>query len=189
MLVPNEKKALAEKIMDEINLVTKKYMTGVLIVVVILSITHSVALSIIGIDYPVFFGVTAALFNFIPYFGTLIGAAFPLLYAFLAMESPNYGLWVLIYFVIIQFVENNILTPNITGGYVNLNPFVTILALIFGSMIWGVAGMFIIIPFMAMVKIFCENISFLKPFGFLLNDKGTEEHSITWKKIKGIFKG
>ncbi|KEO71948.1 AI-2E family transporter [Anditalea andensis] len=186
-MVPKGSEDKTEHMLGEINLVTQKYMTGVFIVVFILSIVHSVVFMIIGLDYPIFFGVTAALFNFIPYFGTLIGAVLPLLYAFLAMDGTDYVVWVLIYFVIIQFVENNILTPNITGGYISLNPFITILTLIFGSMIWGVAGMLIIMPFMAMVKIACQHISFLHPVGYLLSDKGTEQYSISWKKIKALF--
>lgn len=186
-MVPNENKIKAENILREINLVARKYMTGVFIVVIILSIVHSVTFIIIGLDYPIFFGVSAALFNFIPYFGTLIGAILPLLYAFLAMDSSHFALAVLLYFVVIQFIENNILTPNITGGYVNLNPFITILSLIFGSMVWGIAGMLLIVPIMAMVKIFCENIRFLQPIGFLLSDKGTEQHAISWDKIRNIF--
>ncbi|WMJ75631.1 AI-2E family transporter [Cytophagaceae bacterium ABcell3] len=91
-------------------------------------------------------------------------------------------------FVIIQFVENNILTPAITGGKVALNPFVTILSLIFGSMIWGVAGMFIIVPYMAMVRIILEHIDYLKPLGFLMSDKGTEKYALSGEKIKGVFK-
>jgi len=186
-MVPKGSEKKAAHMLGEINLVTQKYMTGVFIVVIILSIVHSVVFSFIGLDYPIFFGVTAALFNFIPYFGTLIGAILPVLYALLAMQGTDYVLWILIYFFIIQFVENNILTPNITGGYVHLNPFVTILSLIIGSMIWGVAGMFIIMPFMAMVKIACQHISFMKPVGYLLSDKGTEKYSISWKNIKKKF--
>ncbi|MGK7390722.1 MAG: AI-2E family transporter [Candidatus Cyclobacteriaceae bacterium M2_1C_046] len=186
-MVPDNQEEKSRRVLKEVNLVAKKYMTGVFIVVIILSVLNSIGLSIIGLDYPILLGITAALFNFIPYFGTLIGAAFPLLYAILAMPSPDYALWVLIYFIIIQFVENNILTPNITGGIVRLNPFITILSLILGSMVWGVAGMFLIVPFMAMIRIMFENISFLKPVGFLLSNKGTEKHAITWSKIKRMF--
>jgi len=186
-MVPKGAEQKTEHMLGEINLVTQKYMTGVFIVVIILSVVHSVVFMIIGLDYPIFFGVTAALFNFIPYFGTLIGAVLPLAYALLAMEGTDFVLYILIYFVIIQFVENNILTPNITGGYVHLNPFVTILSLIFGSMIWGVAGMLLIMPFMAMIKIACQHISFLKPVGYLLSDKGTEKYSISWENIKKKF--
>jgi len=187
-MVPKGSEKKTEHMLGEINLVTQKYMTGIFIVVIILSIVHSVVFMIIGLDYPIFFGVTAALFNFIPYFGTLIGAILPVLYALLAMQGTDYVFWILIYFLIIQFVENNILTPNITGGYVHLNPFVTILTLIFGSMIWGVAGMFIIMPFMAMFKIACQHISFLKPVGYLISDKGTEQYAPSWENIKRVFK-
>lgn len=176
-----------EDIIKKINSVTIRYITGVFIVVIILSILNSIGLSIIGIKYPVLLGITAALFNFIPYFGTLIGAAVPLLFTLLAMDSLNYALWVLIFFLIIQFTENNILTPNITGGSVRLNPFVTILSLILGSMIWGVAGMFMVVPLMAMLRIFCEHFSYLKPIAFLLSERGTEEYSLSWDKIKKKF--
>jgi predicted PurR-regulated permease PerM len=187
-LAPDDEERRTEKILGEVNLVTSKYMTGVFTVVLILAVVHSTAFSIMGLQYPIMLGVTAAFFNFIPYFGTLIGALVPLLFSLVAMDSMDYALWVLIYFVIIQFVENNILTPNITGGYVSLNPFVTILSLIVGSMIWGVVGMFIIIPFVAMFRIFCAHISYLKPVAFLLSDRGTEEHALTLDKITAIFK-
>lgn len=187
-MVAENRKEQAEKILNEINSVTIKYMTGIVIVVAILSVTHSIGLSIIGLEFAILLGVIAAIFNFIPYFGTLIGAIFPLFYAFLTADDLNVLLWVVIYFLVIQFVENNILTPNITGGKVRLNPFVTILSLILGSMIWGVAGMFLIVPYMAMVRIFCEHIDFLKPVGFLLSDRGTEKHALSGKKIKKLFK-
>ncbi len=186
-IAPDKEANRTANILNKVNNVAEKYMTGVFIVVLILSVTHSVALSIIGLKYPILLGITAALFNFIPYFGTLIGAIIPLLFSILAMDSLNYTLWVVIYFLIIQFVENNILTPNITGGIVRLNPLVTILSLIVGSMIWGVVGMLVIIPIMAMFRIFCEHIAFLKPVAFLLSNRGTEKYAISWDKIKNTF--
>lgn len=187
-LAPDDQKENTEDILNKVNRVAKKYMTGVFIVVLILSVLNSVGLTIIGLKYPVLLGVTAALFNFIPYFGTLIGALIPLLFSLLAMESLSYTMWVIIFFLFIQFIENNILTPNITGGSVRLNPFVTILSLIVASMIWGVAGMFMIVPFMAMFRIFCEHVPSLKPIAFLLSDKGTEQYALTLDKIKHLFK-
>jgi predicted PurR-regulated permease PerM len=187
-MAPDKEEERTEKILNEVNHVAINYITGVFIVVLIISVIHSIGLTIIGLDYPILLGVTAALFNFIPYFGTLIGAIIPLLYSLLAMDSLNYALWVVIYFLIVQFIENNILTPNITGGSVRMNPFITNLSLIMGSMIWGVVGMFLIVPFMAMFKIFCENITYLKPIGYLLSNQGTKEYAMTWEKVKHIFK-
>lgn len=187
-LAPDDEQERTEDILYKVNLVAKKYITGVFIVVLILSVLNSVGLSIIGLKYPVLLGVTAALFNFIPYFGTLIGAILPILFSMLVMDSLSYTLWVIIFFLIIQFTENNILTPNITGGSVRLNPFVTILSLIVASMIWGVAGMFMIVPILAMFRIFCEHVPYLKPIGFLLSDRGAGEHALSLDKIKNIFK-
>src|SRR5690606_36189174 len=187
-IVPDENEYQTEKIVSELNTVIVKYMKGILIVVLILCVTHSVALMIIGIKFPILLGVIAAIFNFIPYFGTLYGAVFPLLYAFLTGDTLAPLLYITIYFLIIQFVENNILTPNITVGQVRLNPFVTILGLMFGSMLWGVAGMFIIVPYLAMIRIYCDHVDFLMPVGFLLSDRGTEEYALTGEKIKGFFR-
>jgi predicted PurR-regulated permease PerM len=114
------------------------------------------------------FGVISAFFNFIPYFGTWIGAFFPFMFALLTGDSPNLALWVLAFFALIQFIENNILTPNITGGYVRLNPFITILGLIAGGMVWGVAGMLLVIPFLASLKIVFENFDSTKALAFIL---------------------
>ncbi|WP_225000201.1 AI-2E family transporter [Cesiribacter sp. SM1] len=187
-MAPDKEEYRAEKILNEMNKVTTKYMTGVFTVVMILAVVHSIAFTIIGLKYPILLGITAALFNFIPYFGTLIGALVPITFSMVAMDDLDYTFWVLVYFLFIQFTENNILTPNITGGHVSLNPLVTILSLIVGSMIWGVTGMFIVIPFVAMFRIFCEHFSFLKPVAFLLSDRGTEEHALSIEKIKKAFK-
>jgi predicted PurR-regulated permease PerM len=187
-IAPNGEEGRTANILEEMNKVTVKYMTGVFTVVIILAVLHSVAFSIIGLKYPILLGITAAIFNFIPYFGTLIGALIPVIFSLVAMDALDVTGWILIYFLIIQFVENNILTPNITGGHVSLNPLITILSLIVGSMIWGVTGMFIVIPFVAMLRIFCEHFSYLKPIAFLLSDRGTNAHALSLDKIKSILK-
>ncbi|MEJ2594807.1 MAG: AI-2E family transporter [bacterium] len=115
MLVPDNKHPVAERIINDVNRVTIRYMTGVFIVVSILVIVNSVGFLIIGLDYAILLGAIAAIMNFIPYYGTIIGYSFPFLYAFFVMDSPHYAFWVVIQFVIVQFSENNILTPNIVG--------------------------------------------------------------------------
>jgi predicted PurR-regulated permease PerM len=187
-MAPDQERERTENILDEVNRVATQYMTGVFTVVIILMVINSIGLSIVGLEYPVFLGITAALFNFIPYFGTLIGALIPVLFSLLTGDTLSLTLWVIIFFLIIQFTENNILTPNITGGSVRLNPFITILTLILGSSIWGIIGMFIVVPAMAMFRIFCEHVGFLKPLAYLLSDRGTEKYALTWDKVKKKFK-
>ncbi len=172
----------------EIAKVMVQYMGGVLIVVIILSFINSIGLMVIGIQFAIPLGVTAALFNFIPYFGTLLGGLVPLIFAFLVEGDPVLAFKVVILFIVVQFVENNILTPNIVGGNVKINPFFIITGLVAASMIWGIPGMLLIVPFLASLRILFKHIDFMHPYAFLIGEEGTEKHSIHMSKIKRILK-
>ncbi|MCF6364722.1 MAG: AI-2E family transporter [Bacteroidales bacterium] len=177
---------LAEKLIKQISKVTIKYVTGVTTVVIILAIVHSTALSIIGIKYAVVLGIITACFSFIPYFGTIVSGILPLLFTLVAQDNPYLALAVAIYYSIISLIDHNILTPSIVGGKVHLNPFITILSIIIGATIWGIPGMIIVVPFMAVLKIVCDNVESLKPFGYIL---GVDKHGLSIKKITSFFIG
>jgi predicted PurR-regulated permease PerM len=187
MVFPERMHEKAVKVISQISQVTKHYMRGVFFVVLILCVLNSVGLLIVGVRFAILMGILSALCNFIPYFGTLIGALFPLIMAIFTGDSPNQVVGVVILFVIIQFTENNILTPNITGGSVQVNPMVTIIGIIVGGMIWGVPGMFVVVPLIGMLKIVLENYTPTKPFAFLIGTTGTEKHSVTMQKLKRFF--
>ncbi|ELR70488.1 hypothetical protein C900_03647 [Fulvivirga imtechensis AK7] len=176
------------QILGEVSEVTKNYISGVFIVVFILCFLNSFGLMIVGVEYAVMFGILSAVMNFIPYFGTLIGAIFPLAYTLVSDEPAN-AVGVVILFMIIQFTENNILTPNITGGRVAINPFFTILVIIAGGMVWGIPGMFMSVPYAGMAKVVCSHIPGLRPIAFLISrNKGSQLRN-GWKIIKGWFAG
>ncbi|TXK45785.1 AI-2E family transporter [Pontibacter qinzhouensis] len=186
-LTPPYTHSRAQRIIDEIALVTKKYMGGVVIVILILCVINSAGLLIIGVEYAILLGIISAILNFIPYFGTLIGGAIPLLYTLVIQGDLQKALAVLIFFLFVQFTENNILTPNITGSRVNINPLFTILSIVVGGMVWGLPGMFVAVPFLGMFKIFCDNYEKLSPYAFLLSTDGTEEHAFNLDKVKKFF--
>ncbi len=187
MVVPSEKHAIARKILDEVNQLVVHYMTGVFIVVSILVVLNSTGFVIIGMKHALLLGVLAAIMNFIPYYGTIIGYMFPLFIAVFTMGSPEYAFLVVIQFIIVQFSENNILTPNIVGSHVSINPFMIILAITFGGFIWGLPGMFIAVPVAAVFRVLGENIPELAPISYLLGSEDMEEHSISRKKLAKIF--
>lgn len=188
MLVPSKKHPIAVRIISDINQLTVRYMTGIFIVVSILVILNSAGFLIIGLDHAILLGFIAAIMNFIPYYGTIIGYAFPLLFSIFIMDSPAYAVLVVIQFVVVQFTENNILTPNIVGSQVNINPFMIILAITLGGFIWGVTGMFIAIPLVAALRVLGDNIEELAPLGFLLGKGGTEEHSVSISRFARFFR-
>lgn len=186
-MVSENRREKAGNVLEEISFVSQRYFGGAFVVVLILSVINSLALYLLGLKYPILFGVLSAFFNFIPYFGTWIGAFFPFTFALLTGETPGLAMGVLIVFAGIQFVENNILTPHITGGYVRLNPFITILALIAGGMIWGVAGMLLVIPFLASLKIIFENLESTKVLAYLLGRPEKKPTGKLGRKIKSVL--
>ena len=188
MLIPAENHDKAERIIEEVNSVAIHYITGVFFVVTILFVVNSLGFLIIGLRFALLLGLFAALMNFIPYYGTIIGYLFPFFIAVFTMDSPEYAFLVVLQFIIVQFTENNILTPNIVGAHVNINPFMIILAITLGGFIWGLPGMFIAVPVVAVLRVLSENVDRLKPLGFLLGKMGAEEHAVTLDKIKRVFK-
>jgi len=177
----SKKGQLTGALLEQISKVTIKYVAGVLTVVSILAVSHSVALSIIGVKYAVFLGILAASISIIPYFGTLASTLIPLTFSLILTSNPYEPLWIVIYFLIINSIENNVLTPLITGGNVNLNPLITILGLVAGAMIWGIPGMIVAIPLLGVIKIVCDNVDGLKPYGYIL---GVERKSNKIDDIK-----
>ncbi|MFW6275409.1 MAG: AI-2E family transporter [bacterium] len=193
-LVGRQHRQQAIRILREVTHVATRYLGGIVVVVFILAVLNSTGLAIIGVPQAIVLGVGAALLNLIPYFGTLIGALVPIIYVLIAVENPlSMVVKVIFMFIIVQFLENNIITPNIVGGNVKLNPLTIIVGLLIGNLVWGVAGLLIIIPFLAIMKIVMRNIDSLEPFAYLISTKGAEKYSIhfghifkkLWTKIKG----
>jgi predicted PurR-regulated permease PerM len=180
MVTPAEKHEWIEGVMHSTSRVSQKYLTGLLIDIIILSILNSVGFLILGINHAILLGVVAAILNIIPYIGVLIGSIFPIAMALLTHDSVWVAIGALGVCVFVQFLDNNFITPNIVGSAVSINPLATIIALLVGGMIWGVAGMMLFIPFLGMLKVILDNVDSLKPFGYLIG----EEHFLKKKKVK-----
>jgi predicted PurR-regulated permease PerM len=157
--------------------VVLNYISGVGKVMVILAILNITAYSFIGIKHAIFFGIIGAILNIIPYVGPLIGALLPMSYAFLTMESLISPLLVLGAYQAIQVLEGNFLTPKIVGSQVNLNAFITLLGLLLGASIWGVAGMILIIPVLAILREIFDLSDSTKPYALLLGEEAKAKTS------------
>lgn len=174
-------------ILREISTVMVRYMAGVILVVIILAIINSFGIYMIGLKYAIPLGVIAALFNLIPYFGTILGGLVPFLFAFLVQGDMAMAFRVVLLFIVIQFLENNILTPNIVGGNVKINPFFIITGLFAASMVWGIPGMLLVVPFLAILRIVFSHLDAMKPYAFLLGDKGTSKHALSLENIRKFW--
>ena len=126
--------------------------------------------SILGIEYAILLGILGALLNLIPYIGGLVAVALPMAVALATEASPVYALYILIIYYIIQLIDNNYIVPKIVASKVKLNALFSIVVVIAGNMLWGIPGMFLSIPLLAIVKLICDHVEPLKPWGFLLGD-------------------
>jgi predicted PurR-regulated permease PerM len=183
-MVGRQNRLIAVGVLREIAHVVTRYMLGVATVVMILCVFNSLGLLLIGIKYPLLLGVVSALFSFIPYFGNFIGGSIPFVFALLTEDSSVYALRVAVFVYIIHFFENNILSPNIVGNNIRINPFIIILGLIVGAMIWGLPGMLVTIPFLAMLSIILKIVPGMQPYIYLMGIRGTRRHALTLENIK-----
>ncbi len=181
---PDSDSKLTDELMNQISKVTTRYIIGVIIDVSILATLHSVFLTVIGMPYAIAIAVMTASLSFIPYFGTLISGIIPLSFSLILTSNPYIPLLIIGYFWLITFIDHNILLPTIVGGNVHLNPLITILGVIGAASVWGIAGMILIIPTLGVIKIICDNVEGLEPYGYVL---GIDTHPKALNKLKNIF--
>ncbi len=182
-LFSKDKNGMVNEVMTETKNLIQSYLYGLSIEAAMVAILNSVALLIIGVDYAILIGVIGALLNVIPYIGGLIAISLPMIIA-VATQSPSAALWVFIAYIIVQFIDNQIIVPYIVASKVKINGLISIIVVIIGGALWGIAGMFLSIPLTAIVKVFFDRIEPLKPWGILLGDEVSKEdkNSIFRKK-------
>lgn len=185
---PEEDDPKILQMFKKIQKVGQQYLTGMLLLILILGTLNSVGLILLGIDYALFFGFLAALLAIIPYIGTAIGGLLPALYAFITYDSYWYPIGVILIFWFVQFLEGNYLNPKIVGGSLHINALFSIIALIAGGLLWGIAGMILFLPFTAVFKVICSFYDNLKPVSELIGDPSKEKNdSHLWNKIISVF--
>ena len=156
--------------LNSIKRIIKNYLVGLMIETGIITLLYFVSLLLLGIDYAILLAVISALVNIIPYIGGLIGVIFPVVIA-LSTKSPYYALLVIITYAVVQEVDNHYIRPKIVGSKVKINALISVIAVIAGEDLWGMSGMILSIPMVAIAKVIFDHVKPLKPLGNLLGDK------------------
>jgi predicted PurR-regulated permease PerM len=159
-----------DEIVTQTKSVIQRYLIGLLIEAGIIAVLYTTTLLVLGIDYAILLGIIGALLNMIPYIGGTVGAALPMIVALATKPSGWYVLYILIIYYIIQLIDNNLIVPKIVASKVKINALFSIIAVIAGNALWGIPGMFLAIPLLAIIKLVMDHIDPLKPWGFLLGD-------------------
>lgn len=169
MCFANKHRAVVMDVVNSIQYMVKKYLIGLIIQMVLVTILSFIAYTIIGIKYNFLLAIITGIFNVLPYLGILIATVLGIFVTFATSSAANV-IWVLVGMVAVHAVDGNIIMPKIVGSQVKLNSLIVIIGLIVGESIWGVMGMFLTIPIMAIAKIIFDRVEDLKPWGYLMGD-------------------
>jgi predicted PurR-regulated permease PerM len=145
----NEKTKL---FLDDVDNVVSKFIRGQLLDGLIVGILSSLGLWIIGLDFPVLIGMTAGIFNIIPYFGPIIGTV-PAVIVGLLSGSPIKALFAVLVLLLVQQLDSAIIAPKVVGESVGLHPVFIILSIIVGGAYFGLLGMLLAVPTAGIIKL------------------------------------
>ena len=138
--------------LDDVDNVVSKFIRGQLLDGLIVGILSSLGLWIIGLDFPVLIGMTAGIFNIIPYFGPLIGTV-PAVIVGLLSGSPIKALFAVLVLLLVQQLDGAIIAPKVVGESVGIHPVFVILSIIIGGALFGLLGMLLAVPTAGIIKL------------------------------------
>ena len=184
-LIPRNIRETSMDLINDVNDSLRKYVQGAVIDCSVIFILSSIGLWLVGLKAPALFGFFCGLTNIIPYLGPYIGGAPAVIVGF--TQSPTIGILTIIVIAVIQFLEGNFLQPFIMSKTTKLHPVTIILGLLVFGYFFGMIGMLISTPLIAVCKTIF--IFFDKKYG-LINKKDPLEKTITINvnKIKNVKK-
>jgi predicted PurR-regulated permease PerM len=178
-----------QNVIDKSKLMIRSYMVGIVIEMLIIASANSIGLMILGIRYAIFFGVLAAVLNIIPYIGMFTATLFTVLVTLTTSDNTSDIVWIIIIFYSIHIIDVNILMPRIVASRLRINALISILGVIIGGALTGISGLFLSVPAIAFIKIICDQVDSLKPWGILMGDDTTySKKSKIYKTIRKISK-
>lgn len=182
-------KSQMEKVIYNVAKVSQNYLLGLFKMIVLLWVMYGMGFSILGVHNALFFAFLCGLLEIIPFIGNLTGTSITALVAAVQGGSSPMLIGIIVTYGIIQFIQGWVLEPLIVGSQVKINPLFTIIALVVGQLVWGLPGIFLAIPLIAMIKIICDHIEPLKPYGFLIGETNdVKNETFITKKISNWFK-
>jgi predicted PurR-regulated permease PerM len=135
----------------------QRYILAKFAINLIAGVITTIVLAIIGVDFPIVWGLFVFLFNFIPTIGSAAALVFPVLFTLVQFDSFGTVILVLALMAGIQTLAFNVAEPMILGKRLNLNPLLILLSVLVWGYIWGIVGMLLSVPLTAIIKIIISN--------------------------------
>jgi predicted PurR-regulated permease PerM len=151
-LVPPARREEIKALMDRIGQTVGGFFRGQLLVALFVGVASSVGLWAIGLPFWLLVGMVAGVFNLVPLVGPFIGGGLAVIIALISGE-PLKALWAALVLLVVQQIDNHLISPNVMSRTVQLHPVVVMLALLVGASFAGLFGMLVIVPLVAVAKI------------------------------------
>ena len=143
--------------------------------IICLWVLYGIGFSVLGVKNAIFFTILCGLLEVVPYVGNLTGSLLTLLVAAMHGASASVLVGIAEVYGSAQLFQGWVLEPLILGAQVKMNALFTIIALVLGVLLWGIAGIVLAIPLTAMLKIICDHIAALQSYGFLIGGMKKEK--------------
>ena len=163
-------KAKVGETVNEIQRIIKKYITGLFIQMLIVSTLMVLILSLLDVKYAILLGIIAGIFNIIPYLGISMALVVSLLITF-ATAGATKAIFVLFAYIGVHTIDGNIIMPLIVGSKVKINALIAFIGIVVGEMLWGISGMFLCMPYLAIFKIVFQKVDGLHAWAILLDEE------------------
>ncbi len=134
-----------------------RWLQGQMLLAMIVGLTTYIGLSLIGIKFALLLGLLAIALEIVPIVGPVLFAIPGVILAFI--QSPQLGLWVILFYLAVQQTESHVLVPIVLGKTTGLNPVVVIMALLIGQQLSGITGMLLSVPVATVIVEMLEDIA------------------------------
>ena len=168
-LIPEKYHQRLNTILHEASYAYNKYIIGLIKVYLIVGTLNSIGLLLLGVEHAILFGMLTAFMTMVPYVGIIISSLLPITVAWVTTDSLLYPLGVVGIFAFVQYLENAVIFPKVVGQQLNVSTWAILVAMLGGGIIWGISGMVLFMPFVAILKIISGHIEEWRPLNILLS--------------------
>ncbi len=169
-IVPASQQVEMVEMVNKAAHISHQYLVGLSKMIISLWIMYAIGFSSIGVKNALFFAILCGLLEIVPFVGNITGTILTTLFAALHGASTYMLIGIIVTYAVVQFIQSWFLEPFVLGPQVKINPFFTILVLVLGHLLWGIAGIILAIPLSGILKIIFDHIEQLKPYGFLMGE-------------------
>jgi predicted PurR-regulated permease PerM len=159
------------RMLEEAGARVSTYLLVQLLVNVIYAVPIAAGLWLIGVPNPLLWGMITLVFRFVPYIGSVLSAAFPIVMAFAAMPGWEGVLWTLALFGVVELVTSNVIEPQLYGSRTGLSPVAVIVSAIFWTFVWGPLGLVISTPLTVCLVVLGRHVPQFALFDILFGDE------------------